>query len=189
MDGSGSDLEMRLLVLGNLLPIVSVIFFGVDLWFLLLLYWLENFIAGGFNALMMLTSTERGLAARMFFAGFFSVHYGVFTFVHLFFLIAFISGERDVLRYLYDNAGLLVFNAAMLSLSYLWEFISSWWPRRDVKPEMLMSAPYGRIVVLQLTIIFGAFAAEFFGGNMGFLVILVLVRTLVDVYFYLQARR
>ena len=188
MDVPASDLEMRLRVLGNLLPLVSVVLFGADLWFLLLLYWLENFIVGGFNALMILTSTGRTPIARMFYAGFFSVHYGVFTFVHLFFLIAFISGEKDVVRYLFDNAGLFVFNAAMLSLSYLWEFVSVWWPRRDVNPEMLMSAPYGRIVVLQLTIILGAFAALFFGWNMGFLIVLILVRTFVDVYLYVRVR-
>jgi hypothetical protein len=49
-----------------------------------------------------------------------------------------------------------------------------------------MSAPYGRIVVLQLTIIFGAFATIYFGWNVGFLIVLILVRTFVDVYLYVR---
>jgi hypothetical protein len=75
MDRFGSDWESILLIRGNLTPLIYVLFLGGDLWFLLILYWLENFIAGGFNVLMMLTSTGRGLLARLATAGFFAVHY------------------------------------------------------------------------------------------------------------------
>jgi len=188
MDSLGSNLELKLLILGNLLPLVSVVFFGADLWFLLLLYWLENLIVGGFNILMILTSSGRSLLSRLLFAGFFSVHYGVFVFVHLIFLLAFLGGETDLVQYLLDNGLILGFNAAMLSLSYLWEFVSRWWPNRNVLPEMLMSAPYGRIVLLQLTIIFGAFITLYIGASVGFLVVLVLLRILIDVIVYKRNR-
>ncbi len=188
MVGLGSDLELKLLIVGNIAPLISVVFFGADLWFLLLLYWLENFLAGGFNALMIMTARGGNLLSRTLLAGFFTAHYGVFVFVHLFFLLTFIGGERPFLPYLIDNASLLAINAIMLSLSYLWEYISKWWPSRNILPELLMSAPYGRIVVLQLTIILGAFTAASLGSSVGFLAVLIVIRTLVDVFIYLKSR-
>ena len=54
---------------------------------------------------------------------------------------------------------------------------------------MLMSAPYGRIIVLQVTIILGAFVTVLVGGNVGFLVVLVLLKTSVDVWFHIRYRQ
>jgi hypothetical protein len=188
MDLAGSDLEAKVLIISNLMPLVSVLLLGGDLWFLLILYWLENFIAGGFNILMILTSTGRGIIPRLFFSGFFAAHYGLFTFVHLFFIIIFLGAENDVLQYLSKNWVALGLNIAILSLSYAAGFVREWLPRRDILPEMLMSAPYGRIVLLQCTIIFGAFLTVYLGASVGFLVILVLLKTGVDVWLYFRSR-
>ena len=184
-----SDQELKLLILGNLVPLITVLFFGADLWYLLLLYWLENFIAGGFNILMILTSKGQGLLTRLLFAMFFSAHYGGFTAAHLFFLLVFLGGETDLLQYMFDNGLMLGLNAVLLSLSYLKEFMSYWLPWRGVGPEMLMSAPYGRIILLQVTIILGAFVTVLVGGNVGFLVVLVLLKTSVDVWFHIRYRQ
>ena len=49
-----------------------------------------------------------------------------------------------------------------------------------------MFAPYGRVVVLHLTIIFGAFAIAIIGAPIGALVVLVVVKTLFDLGLHLR---
>ena len=47
-------------------------------------------------------------------------------------------------------------------------------------PTRQMGAPYGRVVVLHLTILFGAFAVAFLGSPVGALLILVGLKTALD---------
>jgi hypothetical protein len=56
-------------------------------------------------------------------------------------------------------------------------------------PASQMWAPYGRLVVLHLTIIFGAFAIAFVGAPIGALVVLVMVKTIIDLVLHLRERR
>jgi hypothetical protein len=52
-----------------------------------------------------------------------------------------------------------------------------------------MVAPYGRVVVLHLTIIFGAFVVALIGAPIGALVILVVLKTLLDLRIHLATHR
>ena len=49
-----------------------------------------------------------------------------------------------------------------------------------VTPIELMGAPYARVVVLHLTIIFGAFVSIALGSPVGALVVLVILKTALD---------
>jgi hypothetical protein len=52
-----------------------------------------------------------------------------------------------------------------------------------------MAAPYGRVVVLHLTIIFGAFAITLIGAPIAALVVLVILKTALDLRFHLASHR
>jgi len=52
-----------------------------------------------------------------------------------------------------------------------------------------MVAPYGRVVVLHLTILFGAFIAALIGAPIGALIILVVLKTLLDLRIHLATHR
>jgi hypothetical protein len=52
-----------------------------------------------------------------------------------------------------------------------------------------MFAPYSRVVMLHLTIIFGAFVIAIFGAPIGALLVLVVVKTLFDLNLHLREHR
>jgi hypothetical protein len=55
-----------------------------------------------------------------------------------------------------------------------------------VTPDKLMGSPYGRVVVMHVAIIFGAFLTMAMGSPVGILVILVGLKTSLDVIFHLR---
>lgn len=99
------------LVLSNLVPIAGVFLFHWDVFPLLFLFWLENVVIGVINVVKILlaggifqNSSSRdiskepmaalsiGWGVKLFTAVFFSIHYGLFTFVHGVFLVAIFGG-------------------------------------------------------------------------------------------------
>ena len=85
---------VALLVASNLLPLVGVLFWGWNLWSIIILYWIENGIVGALNVpKMLLARAERlraGPLGRVLMTGFFCVHYGIFWFVHGIFVWLFL---------------------------------------------------------------------------------------------------
>ena len=79
-----------------------------------------------------------------------------------------------------------------LVVSHLFSFFSNYLGkgeyRRTVVPA-LMIAPYGRIVVLHLAIIFGAFATMALGSPVYLLVILIIGKIILDWKFHQRAHR
>jgi hypothetical protein len=73
-------------------------------------------------------------------------------------------------------------------LSYLLNFLRSGEYRR-VTATALMGAPYRRVVILHLTIIFGAFAVVMTGARLLPLLILIAIKTGVDLAFHLREHR
>jgi hypothetical protein len=60
---------------------------------------------------------------------------------------------------------------------------------RRTSPIAQMAAPYGRVVVLHLTILFGAFAITLIGAPIAALVVLVILKTALDLRFHLASHR
>ena len=77
--------------------------------------------------------------------------------------------------------GLFVSHGVSFFVNYLWggEF-------RTRAAAAQMVAPYGRLVVLHVTILFGGFAIAFLGAPILLLVILVVLKTLLDLRFHLR---
>jgi hypothetical protein len=57
------------------------------------------------------------------------------------------------------------------------------------KPEKLMGSPYGRVIVMHLAVLFGAFLTMALGSPVGILIILVGIKTYLDVVFHLRQHK
>ncbi len=150
----------------NIGPIVGLAFFDWSVFSLMLLYWFETVVIGLFNvpAMVMARGSEVDLSVfdRLFFAGFFCVHFGAFCaglglFVWGFFLDQIPTSPFADLGTPIAAEGIAICVAAMIA-GYAIRFVDAA-RRGDVHrqdPTHLLFSPYGRIVVLSLTIAVGA---------------------------------
>lgn len=84
---------------------------------------------------------------------------------------------------------LLVWGALALLVSHLASFFLNYIGRREYLTRSVagqMFAPYARVVVLHLTIIFGGIVIAFLGQPIGALVILVGLKTVLDLALHLR---
>ena len=137
---------------------------------------------------------------------FYLVHYGIFWLVHGVFVftlpvIAGIGGFVDF-RTLDDgsiqfynptlaepNWSAVAFGAVALAVSRIASFVWNYVGRREylrVTPLRQTFAPYGRLVVLHLTILLGAFVSLSIGSPVGAIVVLVLLKTGLDLALHLR---
>lgn len=181
------------LVAANLLPLAGVLWFGWSMWTILAIYWVENGIVGFYNVLKMAAVPGVG---RLGTVPFFVIHYGMFWLVHGIFVLSlptFVPFEPSADR---PGAAIETANVAFAAvalfvshgLSYLFNFIRGGEYRRT-SAAALMFAPSRRVVVLHLTILFGAFAVIMFGAQVLPLVILVGLKTAMDLGFHLREHR
>jgi hypothetical protein len=187
-----------LLVLANLIPLAGVVFWSWDLFGLVLLYWMETGIIGLFAIIHMAIAARWG---ALFMVPFFCVHFGGFMLGHLFFLVIMFGGARStdiahlqalVVTQL-DDVSLWIALAA-LCVSHGYSFVLN--VKRHFEPQplkrhatvapdppdtgSLMTAPYQRVIIMHLTIIFGAMLAQWLGSNAWAFALLVVLKTAVD---------
>ena len=180
-------LSQPLVLLGlavDLFPIYGVIAFGWNAAPLVMLYWMENIIAGVFTIPRIFISGASfgglGVLLGLFLSVFFVFHYGLFCLVHGTFLIVFIAfGDgtiADSAPMMMDVWGMFQYGLhsaphveyfiyaiiAFQALVFLWEFIikGEW---KETNPMGEMFAPYGRIIVLHFAIFAGAGALFLLG--------------------------
>lgn len=199
------------LVVANLIPLAGVLILGWSVWLILIVYWLENGIVGVVNVLKMrraegpIAPGDGGLvngrpASTLSSSGrisFFVVHYGAFWLVHGVFVLtlplfamAAEDGGADMTAGLDPVAiGLAVFALAVShGLSYWLNYIKGG-EYLHTSAAAQMFAPYGRVVVLHVTIIFGAMAIAMTGAPAAAVAILVGLKILLDVGFHLAEHR
>lgn len=197
------------LVLANLLPLVLVLFFDWDVAALMILYWSENLILGFYTlARMLLISPLGGLGMGAFFV----IHYGGFCAGHgLFLLLMLLEVDFDPVG---DNPWplFLVFLQMLVNVvrevlalapaSWLWAFAALFVSHgfsfarnflaggeRDVADlGKLMTAPYGRIVLLHFVVIVGGFLVMALGQPAYMLLLLVILKTAMDIKLHLRER-
>jgi hypothetical protein len=150
---------------------------------------------------------------RAALAIFFAFHYGMFWFVHGIFVFALPSfvggrdpsllagcGDADPFGSLQACSGLfgeLVWSnvaiaGAALFLSHGASFLFNYIGRGEYltsSPARQMGAPYGRVVVLHITIILGSMVTAFLGAPVGALLILVTLKTAFDLSLHLREHR
>lgn len=128
---------------------------------------------------------------RIGMAGFFLIHYGIFWTVHGIFVFALpeFAGGAAFGEVLWGSVALA---AAALVVSHGASFFLNYLGRGEylrTSPARAMGAPYGRVVVLHLTIIFGAFVVAFLGSPIGALLVLVGLKTAFDLGLHLREHR
>ena len=200
---SRTSLTVVFLVAVNLIPLFGVLFLDWSLFSIMVLYWIENGIIGLFNLVKI------GFAAgpvipgsghpdgpsvgafigRAFYMGFFAVHYGLFWAVHGVFVFQLFGGSASSGP---DWSGGVTFAALALLLSHGVSFVVNFLGKREylaVSPQQQMGQPYGRVVVLHITILAGGFLVAMLGTPIASLVVLISLKTAIDVRAHLGEHR
>lgn len=192
-------------IAANAVPIACVILFGWPAGVLLLLYWCENVAIGAVNILKIAGSSlgfgRAGVAVGAFVIPFFTFHYGLFCFVHGAFVVVMGSwknglGGASLATLDPSPAGLyrLVETLARTEPGFGWSllaiagwqllsFFTDWLAKgrfRDTNPVIQMVEPYGRIIVLHLTLFAGAVPVILLGNPLWAIVALAVLKTLFD---------
>jgi hypothetical protein len=175
------------LIAANLVPLAGVLFFGWDLASVMVLFWAESAVVGFYTALKMAVV---GKLAAILAVPFFIGHFGGFMAGH--FLLIYSLFVRGV-----DAAGpapgvrealLGIFTPlwtplAGLFISHGVSFVDNFLGRREyagTTMKALMVAPYNRIVVMQLALIFGGWVILLLRNPVPALALLVVFKTVLD---------
>jgi hypothetical protein len=189
------SLSALALVAANLLPILGVGLGGWSVGNILLVYWAESGVVGVYTiARMLRVGGVRSLGT----AAFFTVHYGGFMAGHLAFLLVILGGlgphmshpwDSTALGTLLDREALLMLVALSAShgVSFVQNFLGGEeWRRTTATQEMF--APYPRIMLMHVAIIVGFGLAMMTGSAAGVLIVLVVLKTAVDLRGHWQER-
>lgn len=174
------------LLLANVIPLLGAVAWGWSVFEIVVTYWAENLIIGGYTLLRMLGAggwrSEAALwVGKVFMAGFFTVHYGMFCLVHGFFVFSLL-GEGKGKEAVLSGKGFAIALLALV-ISHGISFVKNYWAGGEYRGTTIqaqMFAPYPRIVVLHVAILFGAFAIQALGSTVPMLVILVVGKTAID---------
>lgn len=193
------------LVVANLVPLVGVFWLGWDAFSLVLLFWLENVVIGFFNILRMATAQGDGsgsVAKKLFMIPFFTFHYGFFTLAQGVLLFAIFGkaaglestqpGEIPAIAWQQVVALGLGWTLLTLFASHGVSFLTNTLAAgeyKQAKVDRLMGRPYGRVVIMQFTVLFGGFLAQMTGSNRWALLVLVVAKLVVDLSSHQKERK
>jgi len=190
------------LLLANAVPLLGVIFLGWDVLPILLIFWSENVIIGVYNVLRMATAQPQDPGYRVFrwfMIPFFCVHFGMFTLVHGIFVLVLFGGDRYTD---FEPSPGALFGA--LGDQHLWwavgalfashgvSFVANYLrggEYRSARLENLMGRPYGRVIVLHITILVGGFLLMALDQPAAGLTVLVLLKIALDTVAHLRERK
>jgi len=212
-------LSAILLVVVNAIPLIGVAFWGWSLMLILVLYWLESGVVGVLNVFKIaraegglgelpvslagnrITVRLGGMAGAVgkgALIGFFVLHYGMFWAVHgvFVFLLPLFAGLSATGSAPMDFGPLpldgLLLSLVLLAASHVVSFFTNYLGRGEylrVTPQGQMMSVYGRVVVLHVTIIAGALVVGLFGTAFAALVLLVGLKTAIDLVLHLREHR
>ena len=212
---TSSPVAVAILVAANLGPLVGLLFFDWDLFSILVLYWLENGVIGALNVVKMglaqgvggpgspvgvrLGTATAGIAGpilRVALIPFFCVHYGIFWLVHGLFVFVMFGGVLVCVGRDTPSVGPSPTAIGLALLGLTLSHGASFWFNyvgrgefRTASPIALFTAPYGRLVVLHVTILVGGMLAMAFGAPVLALLVLVVLKTGLDLTFHLREHR
>lgn len=141
------------------------------------------------------------VVAKVLSVPFFVFHYGVFWLGHGMFVwlalpVFFAPGMGgpdgpDLEASVGADLPVMLAAGLALSVSHGASFVLNWLGRGEFRTATVngeMTAPYGRVIVLHLTIILGAFAVAFLGAPVWALVVMVVLKTMLDLGAHLGDR-
>jgi hypothetical protein len=195
----------------DLLPVFAVLVLGWGAAPLVFLYWLENLVIGVMTVVRMLTvGAMNGVATvlgALFMSAFFTVHYGMFCFVHGIFLVALSTdmsqattdgplnhgfpGIDTLISYMLGFAPGMVTILAMILAFNVAVYLIDGLMRGELQDGDLneeMGAPYGRIIVVHIGIFAGFGAMVVLGEPMLGVLGLILLRVIWGVVLAVRRR-
>ena len=191
--------DVWLLILANALPLLGVIGLGWDAGTMVIIYWIETAIVGLWTcariALAPATALSQGAdvfggakagIGRSGLVVFITFHAGIFMAVHLFFLSALVPGSwaahlNSPIDFIF---GFVVPSGVWLPLAGMFiarGVLTAREVREGGRVDHVIIGFYARIVLMQITIIFGAMLALLLGGVI-MLALLIALKTAADIY-------
>lgn len=172
-----------------MIPLGGVIWREWDIFSIMILYWLESAVVGFFNILKMEKISNYKFTPLV---PFFIVHYCIFMFVHLFFILQLfhpdlasareqVEAFKIVFKYLETLFVSLSFIFFSHGLSFIFNFIK--------KEEFIgislgeqMLAPYKRIIIMHLVIMLAGLGVVYsaYEPTLSSLAFLVILKTTFD---------
>ena len=190
-------LTSLVLIAANLLPILGVANGSLGVGDVFVMYWIEN-VAVWLVTIVKISTAEGGateaqlddrarMATRYGSAGFFALHYGIFTLVHgiFAFVLAFASGgfKGSALFWTVSMIALVVSHVISLGINWFGRG-----ERRWVSPGRAMFLPYPRMLVLHGSVIVGFMLLGGWDGgpsdSIAPVVFLCGLKTVVDLAFH-----
>lgn len=180
-------ISMLMLVAANLIPLLGVLFGGWKLEEVMVLFWAESGVIGFYTLLKIAVV---GKWWSPFFGLIFVGHFGGFMAGHFLFIYElFVRGinAKDpgpgALEALSPLFTALWPALAALFLSHGVSFVLNFMGHREyegAKVPALMMAPYGRIIVMQFTLIFGGWVVMLLKDPMPVLLLLIVFKVAAD---------
>jgi hypothetical protein len=212
------DIPVIALLAANMIPLFGVLFLKWDAFYVVLLYWAENLVIGFYNVLKMaFVAVPHPMAhlGKLFMIPFFTVHYGIFTAVHGFFVFAIFNKDNGVdppmggenwpcclvfvqmffnlAKYTYSVIPPQVrLSVLALLASHGISFVYNYIFKREyatTHPIKLMASPYGRVVVMHIAILAGGFFTMALGSPAILLAVLVVLKTILDLSLHNRSHR
>jgi hypothetical protein len=213
-----ANVPLIVLILTNMLPIYGVVVFGWDAFNIVLLYWAENLIIGFYNILKIaFARVERPIEniGKLFMIPFFIIHYGGFVAIHGIFIflifgkseggtplhlghawpcfLVFVQLLTGVIWHCWTTITIdMKYVLATLFVSHGVSFVRNYFIGGEyltAKSKDLMSQPYSRIMVMHIAIIAGGFISFAIGSPAGVLIILIVIKTIIDVKYHLAQHK
>jgi hypothetical protein len=188
-------LSLIALITVNLSTILGITFLGWSSGFILMGYWIESLVVGFYTILKMNKASKMGQIKatvndkpvklkKPAIIRFFILHYGIFMLGHLMFVVTILIAGSDLGDIFNLIPWLPVFFIGLMishGISYKQNFIGNEEYLNKTVSQVMID-PYKRIIPMHLAILFGfLFASP--------AILLVLIKTTVDVYSHLHERR
>ncbi len=193
------NVPLVLLIVANSIPLLGVLLFEWSLFAIVFFYWLETIIVGLINVPKIIMAKGKDVelehslrgwspkaimrayvAKKTFSIPFFLFHFGIFSYVHGFAIFS-LFGPIDigVLEMVVGGISFFMSHAVSFKRNYVdkKEYMS-----RNVIQQM--KEPYKRVGVLHIIIIFGAVFVSLSGASIWAVVVLIVCKTSMDMFFH-----
>lgn len=192
------------LVIVNLIPIIGVALFDWSSFHILIAYWAENIVIGLSTILKFATVRPVGgltsqpplpsVIIRLYLGIFFTLHFGLFTAVHglfVFGVMNMVGGAPDFQSAIPVVGSMVVFFLVSHGASFWFNYIQQGEYRR-LDPVQILISPYGRVVVMHLTLLIGVFlvaVSTALSGSALASCLIVMLKTGLDYFFHQRQHR
>lgn len=172
------------LVVANLVPLIGVIWFGWSLYGVMWLYWAENGVVGLYALARILSTGDTPIWKAIPLGAFFVVHFGGFWAVHGVFVRTLFGSPGDgSMGWAVATEAAPIAAVVPLAASHGVSFVMNYliggeWRGATLSGEMIK--PYGRVVILHLVILLGGWTILAVNGGLIALVLLVVLKTALD---------